>query len=80
MSEHFSQHGHNSSMSRGNQFQKKKFSIKQLAYNYNKKADMTKVVKQLTANKGLTSKVSRTLKQASLNRVDSYLDELLLLF
>ena len=41
---------------------------------------MTKVVKQLTANKGLTNKVSRTLKQASLNRVNSYLDELIQLF
>ena len=58
---------------------KKKFSIKELAYNY-KKANKN-VVRQLsTGNKELTNKVSRTLKQASMNRIDSYLDELQLLF
>lgn len=45
-------------------FGRKKFSIKELAYSY-KKAERN-VVRQLsTANKELTSKVSRTLQQAS---------------
>ena len=58
---------------------KKKFSIKELAYNY-KKAGKN-VVRQLSsANKDLTNKVSRTLKQASLSRIESYLDELQKLF
>lgn len=37
---------------------------------------MNHVVKQLSANKELTNKVSRTLKQASLDRIESYLEEL----
>lgn len=42
---------------------KKKFSIKELAYNFNKKQTFNKdVVKKLSSNAELTQKVSRTLK------------------
>lgn len=58
--------------------QRKKFSIKQLAYK-TKKVSNADVLKQLSA-KRLSYSIKNTLKLASQNRVDGYIDELLLLF
>lgn len=69
----------NSSVLNTSLVHKKKFSMKELAHNY-KKAKKRNLVKQLQQNKLLSTKVSSTLQQASLNRVNSYIDELIQLF